>query len=63
MNKAIAIAALVLGLWGLAMFVTSVQLHRVRIENSATDTVDAVRNSQRGNYGGGMSSSYRDWPK
>lgn len=58
MKKAVAIAALVVGLFGIALFVTAVQMGRARIEKSAAETVAAVRNSQQSNFGG----SYRDWP-
>ena len=55
MNKAVAIALFALGLFGIALFVTALQMGRLE---RAADTVDAIRDSQHTNFG----SSYRGWP-
>lgn len=60
-KKAVAIAALVVGLFCIAAFVTAVQMARARMENAASDTVDAVRAAQRS--GSAHGSSYINWPK
>lgn len=60
MKKARLVAALIAGLFGIALFVTVVQMARARMENAAANTVDAVRSSQRS--GSAHGSSYIDWP-
>lgn len=60
MKKAAAIALFALGLFGIALFVTAVQMGRARLEASANETVEAVRAAQRS---GSAGSSYIDWPR
>lgn len=59
MKKTVAIAMFALGLFGLALFVTAVQMARAHIEKSAAETVDAVSAAQRGSPG----SSYIGWER